>query len=111
LKLGDANFNNLFARIVAASNPDRDIDAWRVADVDWRRHRIVNWSAEISFQIETHCLSRRGREPWRLVFVHETWWEETRRKAVRNIHWVRLQSGTRKDVLKWFKTREDELDG
>lgn len=110
MRLGDANFLNLFARIAAQSNSDRDCDAWRVAGVHWQRQRLVNWGAGFSFQIETHILMHAARIPWSLLFVHELWWGETREKTIRNAHWVRLQKGSRRDVLKWFTDRELEIE-
>ena len=32
-----------------------------------------------------------------------------RRKAICNAHWTHLESGNRRDVLKWFAERQDEL--
>ena len=108
MRLGDTNFFNLFARLAAASNPDRDCDEWQVAGVAWRRQRHVHW-APLSFQIETHTLSHAARPRWTLTFVHETWWSEDRGKAIRNTHWTHLESGDRREVLRWFAEREKSL--
>ena len=108
MRLGDANFLNLFARIAAHANPGRD--EWRIEGVHWTRRRLVNWDASLSFQIEIHRLHYSARGPWTLLYVHEMWWSEDREKTIRNTHWVRLQSGSRKDVLKWFKDRESEME-
>jgi hypothetical protein len=111
MRLGDANFLNLFSRIATRSNPDRDCDEWRVAGVDWGRNRSAHWAANVSFQIETHTLRHASRPAWVLLFVHELWWGQDREKAIRNVHWVRLHSGNRKDVLRWFVEHEREMDG
>ncbi len=110
MRLGDANFLNLFARIAAHANPDRDREEWRIAGVHWQRRRLVNWDASLSFQIETHTLQHAARTPWTLLYVHEMWWSEDRGKTIRNTHWVRLSHGVRKDMLRWFKEQEDRLD-
>ena len=110
MRLGDAKFLNLFSQIAARTNSDRDCDAWKTEGVLWQRQRVVNWTAGVSFQIETHQLSHAARNTWVLLYVHEMWWGETRDKTIRNMHWVRLQSGSRKDVLGWFKDRELEIE-
>lgn len=110
MRLGDANFLNLFSRVAARTNPDRDRDEWRTDGVHWLRQRFVNWNANLSFQIETHTLRHAARDAWTLLYVHEIWWGETRETTIRNAHWVRLERGSRKDVLRWFSDRERELD-
>jgi hypothetical protein len=110
VRLGDANFLNLFARIAARSNSNRDRDEWRIAGVDWGRSRSVHWAANVSFQIETHALHHSSQPAWMLLFVHELWWGRDREKTIRNLHWVRLEQGSRKDALKWFKDRENEAN-
>jgi hypothetical protein len=109
VRLGDNNFFNLFARLITASNPDRECDEWQVEGVRWRRQRHIRWAA-LSFQIETHELQRPAKPAWRLIFVHETWWGADRRKAIRNTHWTHLAAGNRRDVLRWFGERQDEMD-
>ena len=71
MRLGDNNFFNLFARLAAATNPDRDCDEWQTDGVRWLRRRNVLW-ASLSFQIETHELRHTARPRWTLLFVHET---------------------------------------
>lgn len=110
MRLGDRHFLNLFAQVASRANHDRDCDEWRVAGVDWQRRRLVNWSADVSFQIESHRLHHASRNAWTLLYVHELWWGESRDKTIRNIQWVRLHRGARGDVLKWFKERESQLD-
>jgi len=109
MRLGDNAFFNLFSRLAAASNRDRDRDQWEVEGVQWRRQRHVHWSA-LSFQIVTHELERKSRRPWKLLLVHETWWGRDRSKTIRNSHWVHLAAGARSDALAWFAARERELD-
>ena len=111
MRLGDSNFLNLFARLAAATNKNRDCDEWDVAGVHWIRQRHINWNATASFQIETHVLRQAGRKGWTLLYAHETWWTEDRKRAFRNASWVHLSSGNRADVLRWFSERQDELDG
>ena len=106
--LGDNNFINLFARLVASSNADRDCDEWKIEGVNWLRECHVHW-APLSFQIETYRLSHAVRPKWQIIFVHETWWGENRAKAIRNTHWTHLEQGDRRDVLRWFAERETEL--
>ena len=110
MRLGDNNFVNLFRRIVSQSNSDRDCDEWRVSGATFARQRFVNWTSGLSFQIETWHLHHAARPSWTLFVVHEMWWGENRDKTIRNQHWVRLESGEQKNVLKWFKEREEELD-
>jgi hypothetical protein len=110
MRLGDTNFFNLFARLAAASNKNRDCDSWRVADVTWTRARHVYWGPCYSFQIETHELVRPGRGGWQLLVAHEMWWPEDRKKTFRNARWSHLAEGPRTKVLEWFKERERELD-
>ncbi len=109
MRLGDNNFFNLFQRLAADSNKNRDCDEWDIAGVCWRRHRHIEWGP-LSYQIETHELRHAERPHWSLVFVHEIWWGADRRKAIRNTHWVHLESGERRDVLKWFEARLEALD-
>ena len=108
MRLGDSNFFNLFQRLAAASNRDRDCDQWNVEGVRWHRQRHIVWSS-VSHQLETHELIHAVRPKWMLVLVHEIWWGSDRRKAIRNARWVHLQSGNRNDVLKWFAARESDL--
>jgi len=108
MRLGDNKFYNLFTRLVAASNPDRDRDEWSHDGVHWRRSRHVHW-APLSFQIETYRLTHTARPRWSLIFVHETWWGENRGKAIRNSHWTHLENGDRRDVLRWFSAQESQL--
>jgi hypothetical protein len=110
VRLGDNNFLNLFSRVAAHTNSNRDCDEWRIAGVHWMRQRLVNWGSNFSFQIETHILSHPARSAWTLLCVHELWWGQARDKTIRNTHWVRLQSGSRKDALNWFAARQQELD-
>ena len=42
--------------------------------------------------------------------VHETWWDENKRKAFRNARWVHLVSGMRADVVKWFSARQAAIE-
>ncbi|MBI3677680.1 MAG: hypothetical protein HY243_13805 [Proteobacteria bacterium] len=109
MRLGDSKFQNLFALLVSATNKDRDCDEWRVAGVEWRRQRSVQW-APISFQIEIHQLTHTARPKWTILSVHEIWWKRDRRKAIRNAYWTHLENGSRNDVLKWFRERQEELD-
>ena len=109
MRLGDNNFCNLFQRLVVHSNRDRDCDEWSVAGVRWRRHRHIHWSL-VSHQIEIHELAHAGRPKWVLIFVHELWWGADRRRAIRNAHWVHLDSGDRRHVLRWFEDRQRELE-
>lgn len=109
VRLGDNNFFNLFARVAAATNPDRDRDEWETSGVRWRRERNLRW-ATTSFQIETHELHHAAKPKWTLLFVHETWWGPVRQKAIRNAHWTHLHDGNRHDVLRWFAERQEELD-
>ncbi|MGH6870556.1 MAG: hypothetical protein ACREHE_03530 [Rhizomicrobium sp.] len=109
MRLGDNNFFNLFARLIAASNPDRYRDTWQIDGVAWSRQRHIHWAA-LSHQIETHRLVRTARPHWTLIFVHETWWGEDRAKAIRNAHWTHLEAGDRRDVLRWFEKRQAEID-
>jgi hypothetical protein len=41
VRLGDINFFNLFKRLLASTNPDRDRDEWQIAGVTWRRKRSI----------------------------------------------------------------------
>jgi hypothetical protein len=74
----------LFARLLAASNPDRDLDEWQVGSVHWTRERHLHWAARYSFQIELNSLRHLGRRHWTLIVAHEIWWSSDRRKAIRN---------------------------
>jgi hypothetical protein len=109
VRLGDNNFFNLFKRLLASTNPDRDRDEWQIAGVTWRRKRSIQWASH-SFQIETHELVHASRPRWSLLLVQEVWWGTDRRKSIRNAHWVHLQNGARIDVLRWFAKRQEELD-
>jgi hypothetical protein len=110
MRLGDNNFFNLFQQLAAATNANRDCAEWNVAGVNWRRQRHVT-SGAVSYQLEVHELRRTAGPKWSLLFVHELWWGGDRRKAIRNVHWTHLQSGNRRDVLRWFQQRQDELEG
>lgn len=110
MRLGDNNFFNLFGRLTAASNKDRDCDEWRVAGVHWIRQRHSSWCANTSWQIEVHTLRQGGRKAWTLLFVHEMWWPPNREKTIRNARWVHLADGARNDVVRWFAEREAELN-
>lgn len=109
MQLGNRQFFILFVRLVQASNPDRDCDEWQLAGVRWRRARHVHW-ASTSFQLEVHRLTHAARPSWSLLFVRETWWASNRRRAIRDASWTHLESGSRRDVMKWFEQREVELD-
>lgn len=109
MHLGDNNFFNLFQRVAAASNKNRDCDEWKFAGVHWSRQRHSNWSAGMSWQVEVQTLRHTGRKPWTLLFVHEMWWPPGRKKAIRNARWVHLAEGARKDAARWFAEREAEL--
>jgi len=109
MRLGDKNFFNLFARLTAASNKDRDCGEWEFVGVRWQRRHHIEWTT-VSYQLETHELRHTARPRWNLLFVHEIWWGADRRKAIRNAHWTHLESGNRRDVLKWFEERQRELD-
>lgn len=110
MKLGNKVFFNLFARLVAATNSDRDCDEWLVAGVQWRRQRPSIW-ASTSFQIELHELRHAARPVWTLLFVRETWWGADRSRVIRDACWTHLEKGNRGDVIRWFEERERELDG
>jgi hypothetical protein len=109
MKLGNKVFFNLFSRLVAATNTDRDRDEWQVNGVHWRRQRHSLW-APTSFQIELHELRHTARPAWTLIFVRETWWVTDRTRAIRDACWTHLEKGSRSDVLRWFAEREVELD-
>lgn len=109
MRLGDSNFINLFQQLVASTNSDRNRDEWRVAGVAWSRQRIAQWTAGLSFQIETHRLHHAHAGTWTLFVVHELWWGENRSKTIRNVHWARLEHGSAKDVLKWIKLQAEAL--
>jgi hypothetical protein len=109
MKLGNRQFFNLFARLIAATNPDRDCEEWEVEGVHWRRERHIHW-AVTSYQMEVHRLFRKTGPAWTLLFVHETWWSANRKKSIRDACWTHLETGTRRDVIRWFDERERELD-
>jgi hypothetical protein len=41
MRLGDNNFFNVFQRLAAASNENRDCDEWSMAGLRWRRQRHI----------------------------------------------------------------------
>jgi hypothetical protein len=110
MRLGDINFFNLFARIAAATNKNRDCDAWRVAGVDWTRQRHIHWGPRYSFQIEVHELVSPGRIGWQLLVAHEMWWPRDRVKTFRNGRWTHMSEGSKSKMLAWFAERQEELD-
>lgn len=109
MQLGNKTFFSLFVRLVAATNSNRDCEEWQVSGVRWRRQRHSLW-ASASFQIEMHELRHTARPTWTFLFVRETWWSADRRRAIRDACWTHLESGNRRDVLRWFEEREKELD-
>jgi hypothetical protein len=98
MKLGNRQFFNAFAQLIAATNPDRDCEEWDVAGVHWRRERHIQWATK-SYQLEIHRLCRKTRPSWTLLFVREIWWSADRRKAIRDACWTHLESGSGRDVL------------
>ena len=111
MRLGDTSFFNLFALVAGATNPDRNRDAWDVDHVHWTRERTSHRGPHYAFQIELHTLVHDGRRGWTLLMGHETWWAPGKPDAFRNGRWVHLAKGARGDVLKWFETRQAELEG
>ena len=109
MRLGDRNFFNLFQRLVAASNPNHDCDQWEIKDTSWRRHRHLHWAA-LSFQLVAYEIEHGGHAGWRLLFVRETWWPTNRQRAIRDTSWAHVEYGSRRDVITWFKSREQGLD-
>lgn len=107
MQLGNRAFFNLFARVVTATNRNRDCDEWQIDGVHWQRERFAQWAAT-SFQVEVHRLAHT-RPAWTLLFVRETWWAANRSRAIRDACWTHLEAGSRRDVLKWFQAREAEL--
>ena len=110
MRLGDTRFFNLFARLAAASNADRDCDDWQVGDVHWRRARHVHWGADASFQMELYTLACTRRPAWTLLLGHEMWWAGDRSKTIRNGRWIHISKGTRQDILRWFGEQEKALE-
>lgn len=110
MQLGNKAFFTLFAQLVAATNPNRDCEEWQVNSVRWRRQRHSLW-ATVSFQLEIHELRHTTRPNWTFLFVRETWWSADRRRAIRDACWTHVESGNRRDVLRWFTEREKDLEG
>ncbi|HVZ91338.1 MAG TPA: hypothetical protein VG843_06785 [Rhizomicrobium sp.] len=109
MRLGDNRFFNLFSLIASATGRDRGCDAWTVEGVRWTRERLSHRSPACAFQLEVYELAQSGRDGWRLLVGHETWWDGAHADAFRNGHWARLTRGSRADVIDWFKAREREL--
>lgn len=109
MQLGNIDFFNLFARVVAATNANRDCDEWQVDGVVWKRERYACW-APTSHQIEVHRLIHKAKPSWMFLFIRETWWAANRKKAIRDMRWTHVETGSRRDILRWFQMRQTELD-
>jgi hypothetical protein len=110
MRLGDRNFLNIFALLAANSNPGRTRHQWQVDGVSWTRERTSRQGPGYCAEVETFIISHTGKASWTLLCVHETWWEESQRKAFRNMRWVHLLNGARTDVVSWFSARQAILE-
>lgn len=110
MRIGSNNFLTLFTTLAAATNTDRERDAWQTDGVAWRRQRSIQWGP-VSFQIEVHELRHAARPKWVLILVRETWWAGRRDKAIRDAHWAHVPEGRRRDVQHWFETRAPDGAG
>jgi hypothetical protein len=109
LRLGDANFFNVFALIARSSNPDR-AEQWQADGVRWVRERLSRTGPGYSTQIEVHTLCRDGSAAWTLLTAQEIWWDQGRRDAFRRARWVHLVKGSRSEVIKWFNAQALKLE-
>ncbi|HXS07814.1 MAG TPA: hypothetical protein VN723_13575 [Rhizomicrobium sp.] len=105
MRLGDTKFFNLLALVASSTNPSR-AESWQSDGVAWTRERTNHRGPLYSYQLELHTLQHKGRRPWTLLTVHETWWDQKSGDAFRDGRWVRLSQGARQDVLNWFAARE-----
>ena len=92
-----------------ATNPGLKMIRWDVAGVLWRCDRHSYRGQAYAFQCNTHTLEYKGRKPWALLYVDETWWDEAAKNVVRSNHWGRMLSGNRADAFAWFKEQEEAL--
>ena len=110
MRLGDRNFFNVFALIAGSADPHKTRHQWQADGVSWTRERMARQGPTYSVQAEIFTLSHGGKSGWTLLLVHETWWDENKRKTFRNARWVHLVSGMRADVVKWFSARQAAIE-
>lgn len=105
----DAQFANRFSRVYIATNPGMKLSQWEVNGVSWHRDRHSYYGQAYAFRCDAHTLVYKGRKPWAILYVDETWWDEAAKNVVRSNHWGRQLNGSKIDAHSWFKMQEDAL--
>lgn len=107
--LNSTFFANRFLRVSMATCSDPQAKHWQVAGVNWSRDRHSYNGQVYSFQCDVHTLSFNGRQKWSLLYIIETWWDEKGKNVVRSMHWGRMLSGSKSDIIAWFRAQEEVL--
>jgi len=102
-----ASFFRLFDHHVRPPALSVDDPQWTIDGVDWTRSRHSFRNCDYGQTTEVFVGIQRGRKPWRIMVVRETWWVGSKQDAARSGHWAQLVSGDRASALAWFKARED----
>jgi hypothetical protein len=97
--------------IRAATQPDPAATQWRVAGVDWRRHRYSHSAPDHAVTIEVYRLDHgEGREAWSIMVVVEHWWDE-RHRTLRDQLWATHLAGSRFRIAEWIDRQAKVLVG